>query len=100
MKTIFLFLAFTLSIVSCSEESAIQYREFDSNLYFENEGIKLVINNTMGIQVSYFNGEITQTMVSEQEKPNDYLLIYGEEVGNFVIEKKTIIYRHGTSTLC
>jgi alpha-galactosidase len=91
MRTIFLFLTFLLSIIACSRQSAIQYREADSILYFENEGIKLAIDNYMKIQTSYFDGEKIQTIVSEQEKPNDYIVINEKEIYNFLIDKKLII---------
>jgi alpha-galactosidase len=77
-------------IISCGNQSPIQYKEADGIIYFENTAIKLVIDETMKIKTSYYNGELTQSMVSEKSSPNDYLVVDGQEVNDFLINKSQL----------
>jgi alpha-galactosidase len=77
-------------INSCGIQSHIQYKEADGIIYFENTAIKLVIDETMKIKTFYYNGELTQSMVSTQSSPNDYLVIDGQEVNDFIINKSQL----------
>ena len=74
---------FAIWIISCGNQSPIQYKEADGIIYFENTAIKLVIDQTMKIKVSYYNGEMTQSMVSDQSSPNDFLVIYDPHMNLF-----------------
>jgi len=80
----------TMWIISCGNQAPIQYRKADGNLYFENTEIKLVIDETMKIKTSYFNGEMIQSMVSDKSSPNDYLVMGGQEVNDFLMNKSQL----------
>lgn len=82
-------------IISCHNQSSsiqspISYRESGTKIYFEHKAIKLSIDQNMKINTSYFDGNKTQSMVAHQEKPNDYLVINGQHVYQFSIEKKEL----------
>jgi alpha-galactosidase len=91
MNKIIVSLIFLLWIVSCQNQSSIIYKDTGEIIQFENTAIKLTIDQNMKISAAYFDGEKTQSIVSEQAKPNDYLVINGENVYQFPIEKKKII---------
>ncbi len=90
MKKIIASVIFLLGIVSCQNQSPISYKDTRGTIHFENTAIKLAIDQNMNISVSYFDGTKTQSMVSDQSKPNDYLVIDGKDVYQFPIEKKKL----------
>ena len=91
MRIIILLTVCALLIVTCGIQSPIQYKEVDGIIYFKNKAIKLAINEKMKIRTSYYDGEKIQSMVSDQSKPNDYLVINGKDAYEFSIEKKKLI---------
>ena len=90
MNKIFAPLLLLFWIVSCENQSPISYKDAGETIHFENTAIKLVIDQNMKIVASYFDGEKTQSMVSDQLKPNDYLVINGKDVYEFSVEKKEL----------
>jgi alpha-galactosidase len=90
MKKIIIMILFTMCIISCENQSPIHYKEADGIIYFENTAIKLAIDEKMKIKTSYNNGKLTQSMVSDHSSPNDYLVIEGQEINEFLINKSQL----------
>jgi len=78
-------------IAGCKNQSPIQYEKVDGIIYFENKAIKLTINKEMKIKTSYYNGNNIQSLVSDQSSPNDYVVIDGNEISNFQLEKSRLM---------
>ncbi len=91
MNKIISLLILLLWIVSCENQSPISYKDAGETIHFDNTAIKLSIDQNMKITTSYFDGEKIQSMVSDQLKPNDYLVINGKDIYEFSIEKKQLI---------
>ena len=78
MKKITIMIIIAVLIISCENQSPVQYREDDGMIYFDNTAIKLAIDKTMKIKTSYDNGKMIQSIVSDKSSPNDYLVIEGQ----------------------
>jgi alpha-galactosidase len=76
-----------LALHACENKIQISYEETDGIIQFNNTAINLEIDKYMKIKTSYMNDGELLSIVSDQSKPNDYLVIDGKEVYDFVIEK-------------
>lgn len=87
MKKAALLILLIVMLIACGNETQISHDEVDGIIHFSNGAINLEIDSNMKIKTSFIkNGELL-SIVSEQSKPNDYLVIDGEEVSQFIIHK-------------
>ena len=87
MKKAALLILLALSFVACEKQNQILYDESGGLIHFSNSAINLEIDREMKIKTSYMKNGEKLSIVSEQSKPNDFLVINGIEVSQFPIEK-------------
>lgn len=75
---------------ACEKQTQIFYKEKDGVITFNNTSIVLNIDKSMNIKTSYMKNGDLLSIVSNQSKPNDYLVVNGKDIYNFSIEKSEL----------
>ncbi len=87
MKKIAILFLIIMTFQTCENQKQISYYETDGIIHFNNTAINMAIDKNMKIKTSYMKDGKLLSIVSEQSKPNDYLVINAKEVYEFAIEK-------------
>jgi len=87
MKKIVILILIIIISQTCDNQEQISYYETSGIIHFNNTAINLEIDKDMKIKTSYLHDGKLLSIVSDQSKPNDYLVINGKEVYEFAIEK-------------
>lgn len=87
LKKIAILILIIMISQSCDDQKQISYYETDGIIRFSNTAINLQIDREMKIKTSFMKDGKLLSIVSDQSKPNDYLVINGKEVFQFPIEK-------------
>lgn len=87
MKKTALLILLIAVLAACERQNQISCGETSGIIHFRNTDINLEIDKYMRIKTSFMKDGELLSIVSEQSKPNDYLVIDGKEVSQFQIEE-------------
>lgn len=90
MKKLALLILLAAALQGCEKQTQISYNEADGIIYFNNTAINLEIDAEMKIKTSYVKDEKALSIVPDESKPNDYLIVNGKEARRFFTEKSEL----------